>query len=404
MKKYSIVAIFLLVIICGCNKNKAIEKIDNNTTVNNPKITYIKISDISQEANFCYNIDDFYHYLSNVNNNGTIVGTISVKLDNSDTCKHMSYYLALNQNHASMINYVPNPFSEQQLYENQIISSISTNNISVGHTTLFNDDGSPFHDLANYNNQKEPTSIDSYNYMYHISENGQYATIGTLIGNWGMIDIKNSKLIDTDFYLNGVNMNNDRGMLIQVNNSGTSVGFIEDQTQKRHGLLCSVSDMNCKFTVFKDNLKNSDSYLTTISENNAWAYGFINDQIVTHVFYIKNIEYKNQLAPVIINKLENFIVSGIENTTNQGLVIVTNTQDQTESLYLPSTDQIYSIPTIANMIKLDLNPQNTILGNIHISPNGKYMLLETIGTTFENKIIATVIYFPQGIENFLEHY
>jgi hypothetical protein len=398
MKKYYILLLPSLILysLCSCHNHQNIN--------NNPKITYIKINDISPEADFCYNAENFYHYLSNINNNGTIAGTITVKSEYSNTCKHISYYLMLNHNHASIINPVANPFTNHQINENQIISSISTNNISVGHTTLFSDDGLPFHDLANYNNEQEPTSINAYNYMYHVSENGQYATIGTLGGRWGIIDIVNFKLIDHDFYINNVNITNNLGMLLQVNNTGNSVGFIADQEQKRHGLLCLISNMTCNMITLKNNLDNNDSYLTTISENNKWAYGFINNNNITQVFYIKNIQYNNKLEPVIINKLDNFIVLAVENTSNKGLVIVLNTKDQLESIYLPSTDKIYTITAIANMLKLTLNPQNTILGNIHISPNGKYLLLETISTNFDNKIIATVIYFPNGIEDFLEQH
>lgn len=403
MKKNYIVTLLLVSIVLGCHKNRAREKInDNKDIINIPQITYIKISDISKKADFCYNTDNFYSYLSNINNNGTIVGTIAVKSDTGDSCKNQSYYLTLNNIKTFMINSVDNPFDDDTLsIGTQVISNISSNNNSVGHTLILDADTRTFHDLANYNIGVNSTSILDYNYMYHISENGQYATFGNLGGQYGVIDITNSKVIDeTMFDLNDMPMDAIQGMLVQVNNTGNIVGYINNQNEI--GVFCSFSNKHCKAL---ETDKSINSYLETISENSAWAYGFTNgNNGSTSVFYIKDINHNNnQLNPVMIKKLDNFIVLGIENTTDQGLVIVKSQEDLKEYLYLPSTDKIYSVPEIANNIKLDLNPQNTVLGNIHISPNGQYMLIETMSTTFDNKIMATVVYFPKGIEDFLEH-
>lgn len=350
-----------------------------------PVITLLTESGLAEAAQKCYNT--LKNYNSNilvVNNNGVVSGSIDSDPDSG--CLQHGFLWSSSDSQFLIIPLLTIPGFN---ITGARISVLSTNLVSGGITFA------PGYEFATFNNYLTPSNlIIDWNYVFGVSEQGQYITGTTLVGSYLFFDTAAGQQIELTYNNIPLQLNQFPVALYSSSNSGIAVGqLIESKINT--GIICQASTKVCT-QVAGGADKGYNAIISSISSDGriiyGWAYA-LGSQNSTQLFSINPAT--NYVTPLF----ESFYVDSQDKVvTDNGIVVVI--KDGTSELYFydPAVKGFYSIQELANKLSL---PQNVSLENAYLSPNGNYLAFDV--SNYKNNIFGVKIFFPSGIANYLEN-
>lgn len=350
----------------------------------NPIVTLLTESQLSKSFQNCYmDLESFSSMVAGINNNGVVAGAM---LDDPNTGCLQHGYLWDNSKGNSFLSI---PFIKPPKFTvaGTRLTSISSNLITGGVTIT-----KPALDTAIFNVGTAPKiAIANWNYVFGISEQGQFILGTTIFGSYLFFDTKLNKQIKLTY--NGTPLSNFTVALVTASNNGKAVGTLVGQSEKNYnsGIICQAVDGTCAVVAGGD--KNGyDAHITSISANGNFIYGYsLDNKNMLNVFSINPLN--NHITPLI----KSFFIHG-NSITNDGLVTITHINDNKVYIYDPAVNGLYSVKDLANKLNL---PANTKLSEVHLSPNGNYLAFDV--SSYDNDILALKVFFPQGIAKYIEN-
>jgi len=316
-----------------------------------------------------------------VNNNGVVAGSIKSGANNG--CLQQGYLWNSNDNTFMIINPLEVPNYSTSGFR---LSVLSTDLISGGITFTSNNS-----ELATENNFLTPSnSIIKWNYVFGISENGQYITGTTPYGSYLFFDTKQQQQIDLS-YNPPLTLAQHTAELISVANNGIAVGSIIESNISR-ALICDATSKSCNAVAGGiDN--NYKAWASSISANGKFIYGYALslDNTSSQIFSVDVTTHA--IKPLFESY---FITNSI--TTNDGVIIVVNLRSNELAFYNQATNHLYSVQDLAQQLHL---PDNVDISTASLSPNGHFLVFDV--SDYRYNTFAVRVFFPQGVARYVEN-
>lgn len=379
-----LINIFVIVLLYGCGAGASSAK--NIPDNNAPQVTLFSTTSLSKSIVNCSN---FNSNVAAINNNGVVAGFItSPHESNSLQCVQHDYLWDSESSNSLSIIPFPDTLPIPEEVTGASIAALSTNLISAGITFINMTVSSTYPDeFASYNQNLLPNIINGWNYIFGVSENGQFLVGTNLGGNLLLFDttLKQPAALTLDGTpLAGA------AELISVSNDGTAVGIYNDTTISPNGIaiICKNTTQNCYI------IDESDAYSSSarsISSNGQIIYGVRLDNHGNNTIFQVNPE-----TYATTTLFDNYTIYHHYNVTNNGIILVTPDSGDSYFIYVPKIG-VYSVSTLINNLHL---PSNIDPTTATISPNGKYIAFD-VSTYTNNNIIGAKVFFPLGIESYL---
>lgn len=371
----------------GGEQDKDKDKDKNKDTVVAPdNIDYIKSNMLDSLSSVCYNTQsssDPYRKINFIiNNNGDFAGQVYAKNDyNTTHCEFHPYIATHNQFRTIRFDSAVSCLANNCRLQ---INGFSDNNIVVGTTT------NPTTEFIYDSNFKIlPTWHNAYFHNPVIASNGTFIIYGGYTENTGYALMVYDYLSTQTWNFNFSVVDATLTSINSISNNGIAVG----NYYLSKPVVCNLYSKNCEFISTIDN-----EVLNTISSNGKFIYGIANNK---YVFRVDPNNYQViRIDPIHEDLLKRTIGLSVTEATDDGLGLLTNDYLHDTYIYSASSNRLYKADDLLK--KTGLSKYLTTDSEMHISPNGKYVVVDLGYSDYKNDTMAIKLYFANGLAQYLD--